>query len=272
MKKIVLSVLLSVIVVVLFAQVTSEDNQNEIQKLQKKIKTLESENINLRSITRSFEKNITFQGTKIDSLSSVLQATNNKIVDNRTSLMNANTQINQIAQKSGEISNRMTKATQYFAFTLLVLLILIVLALIILNIKRKKEITRLFDKIVTIDSELRNNIMEIQKALEQKLIDVKAKSLQEIAETKEINLKKNEEIKILVNQKNDELKSAMETSNQKIVSDMAVKISAIDIKIDEKLAGLFNDIKDIKNLIDDENMKIREEINQVAKKIDTKEN
>jgi len=270
MKKIVLSVLLSVFVVSLFAQVTSEDNQKEIKRLQRKIRTLKSENVNLRAKTRSSEKNITFQGTKIDSLSSVLQATNNKIVDNRTSLTKANTQINQISQESGEITTRMTKTTQYFAISLLVLLILIVLELIILNVKRKKEITRLFDKVVTIESELTNKILEMQKIQEQKLIDVKAKSSQEIAKTKEINTKKNEEMKILINRKNDEMKSLIETFNKKIESDMAEKISAIENKVDKKLAGLAMDIADTKKLFDEENVKIREEINQVAKKNDTK--
>lgn len=270
MRKITLILFLSVFVGSLFAQVTTEDNQKDIKKLERKITKLKSTNARLYKKTTSLATSISDQNNVIDSLTGLLNASDRKIVENEKSLTTINQQIKQINEESGEISSKMNKTTLYFAVSLIILLILIVLVLIILNIKRKKEINRLSDKITGIDSELTNKVMAIQKSLEQKLVDAQAKNLKAIAEIKSENEKQAETTKILLNQKYDELKSLQDVFIQKIETDLTEKFSTFKEKADKTHSEFTKELSDTKKQVDKIHQELNEEIGELMKKIDTK--
>ncbi len=270
MKKIILSLILSVFVGSLLAQVTTEDNQKDIKTLERKITSLKSTNARLSRSTKSLAMFVSNQNNKIDSLTELLNASDNKIIDNKKSLTTINQQIKQIFEESGEISSKMNKTTLYFAVSLIILLILIVLVLIILNIKRKKEVNRLSEKITGIDMKLTNKVSEIQKLIEQKLVDAQAKNLKLIAEIKSENEKQKEATKILLNQKYDELKSLLNAVNQKFETDLAEKISTLEGKADKTHKGFTKKLSDTKKIFDESIAGISKDIEQLTKRVNTK--
>ncbi len=181
----------------------------------------------------------------------------------------ANKQINQIAQESGEITSKMNRTTQYFAISLIILLVLIVLELIILNIKRKKEVNRLSEKIIQIESELGTKVQEIRKSFEQKLIDAQSKNLTEFSEIKAQNEKQIENTKVLINLKVDEIKLMVDGFVQKFENDLTEKIATIETKTDKTHVTLAKNISDIKKIFDDETLKNRKEIEKLTEKINS---
>lgn len=271
MKRFFLTIVLSIFFGSLIAQITPEDNQITIQKLDSKIKTINAKNNNLKLQNKSFEASLILQEKKIDSLINILQVSNNKIVNNKNSLGEANQQINLISQESEAFCTKMDNTTLYFAISLVVLLMLIVLVLIVLNLKRKKEVNRLSEKITELDMELINKIKETKTVLNKELIETNEKLVVEISKNKTLNEKQNEDIKNVLSKNLEELKLLIDEINQKFENKLHKNITGIESNIEKLQDAVYVDIANVSKNIDNEFAKIRKEIKSLAKKIVPKE-